>query len=578
MDSIIRRRLEEKQGLREDPQRLNVPFLAPCRINVLLVTDFLLDFGPGDFGLEELIANISDGYGPWVAVHVETAHRDGDEPATIPGLFRFDQHDLGQYDQIWLFGSTTRPLMSKSERKAVAEFMNAGGGVFATGDHEDLGWSVCGDLPRVRSMRRWYFTPEFRALSFDEEEIPDMENGRLVAPPFLGPQRHDTVADRGDDALEFDNQSDDVPKTIDPLLYRRALVSRDRRQGAIWAFPHPLLCGPNGVIEILPDHPHEGDCHVPRDLRAVYSLEQEDGFEGYSIEEYPTDNFGRRVAPEVVAWAHNGVGITRLHKGPVPPKRFGAVGAYDGHRVGVGRVTVDSTWHHFLNTNLRGTLDRDGVMGMGFYATPESLALYEEIKAYHRNIVMWIAHRRVHACIAWRAIFWARWNGNVAMQIQPIAGINEFRLGQLELVGQFARDALGKFAGQCQILRWIIDFMPEGVREPIMGAVLPDGPILGPIDPKLNKRLSKTAGLMSSELAERTLNAVAGALVYQTAINFGFDKATAFKSLEKADAIEDAREMMKPAVQRAIELCLAQCDDQISAARSHLGAVRKALG
>ena len=576
-DAVIGQRLEEKQDLLANPQRLNLPLLEPCRITVLLVTDFLLDFGPGDFGLEEFIANISDGYGPWVAVTVETAHRDGAEPTTIPCRFRFDQHDLESYDQIWLFGSQIRPLMSKSERKAVAEFMNGGGGVFATGDHEGLGWSVCGDLPRVRSMRRWYFPEEFRIFGFDNRPIPDEHDGRLVAPPFLGQQRHDTVADRGDDVLDFDNQSDDVPKSIAPRLYRRFLASNDRLRGSIWAFPHPLLCGPNGIIRVLPDHPHEGKCEVPRNGLAVYELEQEDGFDGYRVEEYPPDNLGRRVLPEVVAWATNGVGISRLHKGPVPPTRFGAVGAYDGHRAGVGRVTVDSTWHHFLNTNLRGALDRDGVLGMGFYASPEGLAAYEDIKAYHRNIVMWSARQQVHSCVAWRAIFWVRWNTGVAMQLQPIAGIDEIGLGQLELVGRFARDALGLYASQCQILVWLIQFIPEAARAPIMGAVLPDGPLLGPIDPKLDKRLSKTAGGIASDLAEHTLNAVAGALVYQTALTFGYDKAAASKTLTKANAVEDAREMMKPAVQRAIDLCLERGAAEISASRTHLAAVRKSV-
>jgi hypothetical protein len=60
-DAVIGQRLEEKQDLRANPQRLNLPLLEPCRITILLVTDFLLDFGPGDFGLEEFIANISDG-------------------------------------------------------------------------------------------------------------------------------------------------------------------------------------------------------------------------------------------------------------------------------------------------------------------------------------------------------------------------------------------------------------------------------------------------------------------------------------------------------------------------------------
>lgn len=38
------------------------------------------------------------------------------------------------------------------------------------------------------------------------------------------------------------------------------------------------------------------------------------------------------------------------------PHSFGLVSAYDGHPAGVGRITCDSTWHHFINVNLIGVL------------------------------------------------------------------------------------------------------------------------------------------------------------------------------------------------------------------------------
>ena len=37
------------------------------------------------------------------------------------------------------------------------------------------------------------------------------------------------------------------------------------------------------------------------------------------------------------------------------PRAFGVIGAYDGHQGGVGRIAVDSTWHHFININIDGT-------------------------------------------------------------------------------------------------------------------------------------------------------------------------------------------------------------------------------
>ena len=82
---------------------------------------------------------------------VTKAHRDTD----IAGHadiehFRFDGAgvDLSLYDEILLFGLAPAPdalsPMSDAELAALATFMDGGGGVFATGDHEDLGVVLCG--------------------------------------------------------------------------------------------------------------------------------------------------------------------------------------------------------------------------------------------------------------------------------------------------------------------------------------------------------------------------------------------------------------------------------------------------
>jgi hypothetical protein len=49
------------------------------------------------------------------------------------------------------FGSPTRRARSKPSLRSWEQ----GGGLFATGDHEDLGAGMCARIPRVRSMRYW---------------------------------------------------------------------------------------------------------------------------------------------------------------------------------------------------------------------------------------------------------------------------------------------------------------------------------------------------------------------------------------------------------------------------------------
>ncbi|MBV9750378.1 MAG: hypothetical protein JO157_16355, partial [Acetobacteraceae bacterium] len=153
------------------------PFLS--RIAVLLVMDgypgsgHYASFGPGDqssdpasgdeyFGLSEFVRSLT-GPLPFLShFAVTTAHRDTDvgHAAEIEH-FRFDQHNLSQYDEIWLFGvagpGETNAPMSDAELAALATFMDGGGGVFATGDHQDLGAGMGGGLLRANLMRKWRY-------------------------------------------------------------------------------------------------------------------------------------------------------------------------------------------------------------------------------------------------------------------------------------------------------------------------------------------------------------------------------------------------------------------------------------
>jgi hypothetical protein len=307
--------------------------------------------------------------------------------------------------------------------------MDGGGGVFATGDHEDLGVKMCGRVPRVRSMRKWHWPSPG-------------PNGEPVAPKVDGPDRRDTLSRGNDPGVQFDDQSDDVPQCITPKTY------------AMWHWnpywhkerPHPLLCGPRGVIRVLPDHLHEGECYVPADLTATFT------FDGYTITEYPG-----KLAPEVIAWSRNGCRVPTDVKGVLNAATFGAIGAYDGHRADVGRVVVDATWHHFFNINLVGVAgSTDPIKGKGFSATLTGQDAYEDIKSYFRNIAVWLARESTQRCMWWRAVWWARWHHRVAMDLRPhyLAAVDRLDLTELLRIGSEARDALGRVASQCTIQHW----------------------------------------------------------------------------------------------------------------------------
>ncbi len=196
--------------------------------------------------------------------------------------FRFTQagFSLDGYDQVWLFGARADEGGSESlqpgELEVLAKFMEAGGGVFATGDHADLGASLCKSVPRVRSMRKW--------------------TAAQGVPSPTGVNRHDTNDSGDDTTYTFDDESDDKPMTVTtkpyPINSHHAFLRRTS--------PHPVLCGRDGIIDILPDHPHEGEILDTGqiNLAARFSVGSLN-----NIPEYPA-KAGVQAEPEVIALAH----------------------------------------------------------------------------------------------------------------------------------------------------------------------------------------------------------------------------------------------------------------------------------
>lgn len=142
----------------------------------------------------EHVLQVQLGYDSY-AVHGNFKFADGSFAVTIDN-----------FDQVWLFGMSRGKFgLSNNEVSVIVKFMNSGGGVFAAGDHADLGRQLCGDLPRIRHMRDW--------RPVDEGGIPmGSESDASIAT-----LRIDTVSNPGSNNLfEFADQSDDIPQCIYP--------------------------------------------------------------------------------------------------------------------------------------------------------------------------------------------------------------------------------------------------------------------------------------------------------------------------------------------------------------------------
>jgi len=455
-------------------------FLRPCTVKILMLVDTGISYNQFYFGLSEVLDTLRNNPEWWVNFDITRAHRQTDPNPPLPGSpaeplyaphhenFAFDQtgFDLDGYDQVWFYGfnngnntgdnsaGSAPEALRDAELEILFRWMDNGGGVFATGDHADLGEALCSRIPRVRSMRKW------STVGPDGAPFPN------------GIDRHDTLVKGHDYAATptidesaqytFDDESDDIPMKIRLRWYIHHHCHTGQHHHLYhhwyWHYlyrrsPHPVLCGTKGPINILPDHPHEGEVIVPTDLTDSPT------HGSYTAPEYPNYS-GSPLSPEIIAWArvqddHGPSPIS--FKGPCNSKEFGAIGAYNGHCVDVGRVVVDSTWHHWFDVNLTGRMELfDDTPGnietgdvrklSGFNDTPAGVAALDRIRNYYRNVAVWLSPKEKIRCMACRAL----WN---CLYRYPLRA-DLSSLMPIWVIGHHAIDVLGKYAGQCNVISW----------------------------------------------------------------------------------------------------------------------------
>jgi hypothetical protein len=507
-------------------------------IKVLMVTD-----GEGGyhaqgarFGLTELVKALEEG-----GCTVTKAHRypEGDAYAAGADIknFKFGAgFQPDDYDEVWLMGfASSNPngpyqdpsgfALSPQEVEVLAKFMNSGGGVFATGDHDDLGADLCAKVPRVRSMRKWEADYSWWQQF---QNNPNLDFNTIATDPNkspapIGPHRLDTLQKGHNSAYEFQDQSDDVPQQIDPVMRLiRSHVTHVAGGTFGWyeRMPHPLLCSTEGVIRVLPDHMHEGRCLVPEDLTKTFTID------GNPTDEYPALSNGVRVSPEEVAWAtvHGrkrdpnvvdpevNYNASRDSNKNVEGDYYPVIAAYNGHRVKVGRVVVDATFHHFVNINVTGVKSDfadegdpvDSVKGQGFLASADGQEHYARIKAYWRNIAHWIARPSKIRIAAWDLF------REIALDVRlkqtaPVAAYDRAPAKMLTQFGATAWKLAVLRAAPCKVLSFVLDI---AIPDPLSMLLSPEVYVdLTLPDPPPELRLRKDLLLDRLELVYAALGA-----------------------------------------------------------------------
>jgi hypothetical protein len=398
------------------------------------------------FGLSFLVSTLTQ-YQP-IHLQVTRKHRRTDPANTLPSTdenFTFSDASLTGFDQLWLLCFCVSDPFTAAEANAVARFMNGGRGVFATGDHSNLGAPIGSQIYRVRKMRKWTFA----------DGVPG--SGGASDLPHT-PRLDTTVRRPGETETHFHDQSDDIPQSIVPLTD----MSNQ---------PHPLLLttyqGAGYIIEVLPDHMHEGEIVDPAtiDLSATYTLD------GKTLSEFPASlSDGALSRPVVVASSQSHpnpiVSDEAVHVGSTDNaanRMFYSIGAYDGHPSGVGRIVVDSTFHHFVNINLIG--DKAAVAApdavyQGFRFSPQSQQVLELIQAYFINIALWLTPRTTHVNIH---NHWLRWLSLSVNLRELLSDHSVASDAASRMVGIYASQRFNRLTGR----PWFVEeIMSAGEPEP----------------------------------------------------------------------------------------------------------------
>lgn len=391
-----------------DPRRrprINWPWMMPPSVvRVLLYADFVAFSPAGQFqGLGHVIRTLESNPYFWVRFHLTRANRFADDGADLTNV-TLDQLDLiNQYDELWLFGGQEDApdvRLTPAEISAVTAFMARGGGVLITGDHADLGSAIGSRVPRAGKLRNW--------------NAPDsVEVGRLST------LRHGHTP--GFDPLK---QSDDVPQELRLRTYPLT-------GSPWWRHPtvvHPVMDSPLGPIDVFPDHGHEGEVVLPSDFPTT---------------EWPADG-PYQPKPEIVAWGRV-VDPSLTHVG----QEFGVVAAYDGQRVGYGRVVADSSWHHWFDVNLVGQAGTDT---HGFY-TPCGFPVLLKIDSYYLNVGMWLAPQSLQVAMRNRLFWGAMWRDPLVMLPANVPA---------PVLGETALEALSRYVSRSTLVHWTWELLPNG--------------------------------------------------------------------------------------------------------------------
>ena len=337
-------------------------------LNIVLYTDYPTWFHETPLdpegGLTDLEAFIREKTKHQVNVKFKLISRHGADPGNgveLHGENLITEQLLCDADELWIFGrriqithGSPHNELEDSEIKILEKYIRGDRriGILVTGDHAQspeglachqsthetymsLGRALGKRIPIAGLLRDWDGPPT------NCVELPLQDRDNFNTQEGVPPATLD----------ESDHESDSIPQTIilDP------------------AAPHPLFTyvdssGELRLIEKLPDHNHEGRVLGPEDLAG----------------DWPKD------MPEPVVAARgrdNRFANERISN---------LVVAFDGDQVAMSRMVVDSSFHHFLDYNLKNIPARNPVSRL-----PEPGSQLDQIAHFFGNLALWLAPKPI---------------------------------------------------------------------------------------------------------------------------------------------------------------------------------------
>lgn len=363
--------------------------LQPTEVRILIYADGFIDF----LDLTHVRTLLDARPYPHISFRVTNAHRDrsqGEARRIDRGPVKLTDLNLDEFEEIWFFGANGTQELAPQEIDLLTQFMKKPkcGGVLVTGDHGPLGRVLAENIPRVGAMRRW--------------DVPGSGPDRISS-LVEGPDENPTI--------NAQDESDDRPQIIH---FQRFPINAPAE---VTLQPHPVLSGLDGPIDVLPDHIHEGEAIAPE-------------VNDTNVSTWPKNEAGtHQEQPVVIAFGD-------VKEEQLQTKRFRVISAYNGHTVNVGRIVADSSWHHWVDSNLTG-----------FEPTPQGQAALKKFETYFLNCAAWLAPPDKQFQVrhtAWRLILGAK----EILEIPPDASLTVF--------GERAIKELRRFASSSAVSEWVL--------------------------------------------------------------------------------------------------------------------------